>query len=155
MLRSPLPLIRHLLFLTLAISLVGTEAELLLLEHFEDWQQYLPLIILGAAILAQLWYLAAKSRASIRTIQALMLTCIAAGVLGVILHYQGNAEFELEITPTMHGWELFKETMMGATPALAPGAMIQIGLVGLAWAFRHPGLSRGSSAAESQQESSI
>jgi len=30
---------------------------------------------------------------------------------------------------------LFREAMMGATPALAPGAMIQIGLIGLLYAF--------------------
>lgn len=51
---------------------------------------------------------------------------------------QGNVEFELEMYPDLSGWKLFRDSMMGATPALAPGAMVQIGLVGLAWTFRHP-----------------
>jgi hypothetical protein len=41
------------------------------------------------------------------------------------------------------GWELFKEAMTGATPALAPGAMVQLGLIGLAWSYRHPALVPG------------
>ena len=67
-----------------------------------------------------------------------MLLCIAAGVAGGWLHYDGNAEFELEMDALLEGLELFEESMTGATPVLAPGAMIQIGLVGLAYCFRHP-----------------
>ena len=57
------------------------------------------------------------------------------------LHYRGNAEFELEMMPALGGLDLFWKSMQGATPALAPGAMVQIGLVGLAYCFRHPLLS--------------
>ena len=49
-----------------------------------------------------------------------------------------GVEFELEMYPDLAGWKLFKDSMMGATPALAPGAMVQIGLIGLAWTLRHP-----------------
>ena len=69
-----------------------------------------------------------------------MVLCVVSGFLGVLLHYRGNVEFELEMYPDLSGWKLLKESMMGATPALAPGAMIQVGLVGLAWTFRHPAL---------------
>jgi hypothetical protein len=48
--------------------------------------------------------------------------------------------------PDLAGWKLFKDSMMGATPALAPGAMLQIGLVGLAWTFRHPAFKPQSEA---------
>ena len=41
----------------------------------------------------------------------------------------------------MRGLELVWEALKGATPALAPGAMAQLGLVGLAFAYRHPLLS--------------
>ena len=82
------------------------------------------------------------SPATVRFMQGMMGLCIVAGVVGVWFHYSGNTEFELEMYPTMAGWELFKESMMGATPALAPGAMVQLGLIGLAWSFRHPALER-------------
>jgi len=42
----------------------------------------------------------------------------------------------------MEGFELFKESMMGATPALAPGMMAHLGLLGLALTYRHPLLAR-------------
>jgi hypothetical protein len=40
----------------------------------------------------------------------------------------------------LHGFELFRDAMMGATPALAPGSMTQLGLLGLIYAYRHPRL---------------
>jgi hypothetical protein len=57
----------------------------------------------------------------------------------VFLHYQGNVEFQMEIDPTQHGSELFWKVMRAkAPPALAPGLMAQLGLLGLIYAFRHP-----------------
>jgi hypothetical protein len=35
---------------------------------------------------------------------------------------------------------------MGATPLLAPGIMLQLGLVGLLFTFRHPALARPGDA---------
>jgi hypothetical protein len=67
-----------------------------------------------------------------------MVLSLASGFVGLLLHYRGNVEFELEMYPDLAGWKLFKDSMMGATPSLAPGAMMQIGLIGLAWTFRHP-----------------
>jgi hypothetical protein len=40
----------------------------------------------------------------------------------------------------MEGLKLFKAAITGATPALAPGSLIQMGLLGLAYTFRHPAL---------------
>ena len=75
-----------------------------------------------------------------------MVLCMTSGLVGLLLHYKGNVEFELEMYPDLSGWKLFKDSMMGATPALAPGAMLQIGLVGLAWTFRHPAFKSRSDA---------
>jgi hypothetical protein len=35
---------------------------------------------------------------------------------------------------------LFREALSGATPALAPGTMVQFGLLGLLYTYRHPRL---------------
>jgi hypothetical protein len=134
--------LRRMLFFTLALGAVGLEGELLLLGHFDDWKQYLPLVLLALVLAAQGWVVMTRTPASIRGVRAAMWLCIVSGTLGVYLHYRGNAEFELEMTPGIGGWALFRESMTGATPALAPGAMVQLGLVGLAWAFRHPALRR-------------
>jgi hypothetical protein len=73
-----------------------------------------------------------------------MALCVASGLLGIWFHYQGNVEFELEMYPTIGGVKLFWEAMKGATPALAPGTMIQLGLLGLLFTYRHP-VFRGAS----------
>lgn len=130
--------LRTLLLITLLVSLVGTTTELLLLEHFEDLWQWTPIILLIGALLSLGWHALEKGPKSLNVLRALMVLSLASGFIGVLLHYRGNVEFELEMYPDLAGWQLFKDSMMGATPALAPGAMMQIGLIGLAWTFRHP-----------------
>ena len=132
------PTLRKLLLATLVVSLVGTLVELLLLEHFDGIWQWIPLVLLSAALLALGWHALERGATSLNVLRGLMVLCMVAGAVGLLLHYKGNVEFELEMYPDMAGWKLFKEAMMGATPALAPGAMVQLGLVGLAWTFRHP-----------------
>lgn len=132
------PVLRKLLLATLIVSVAGTLIELLLLEHFEDAWQWAPIALLGGVLVTLAWYALQRGPASLNVLRGLMVLCIASGFVGLFLHYKGNVEFELEMYPDLSGWKLFKDSMMGATPALAPGAMLQIGLVGLAWTFRHP-----------------
>jgi hypothetical protein len=140
-----LSFIRRILLVTLLLSLVGTVSELLLLEHFEDYWQWTPIALVGATFLVLGWYALDRGRRSLNVFRVLMVLFLVSGVVGIFLHYRGNVEFELEMYPDLKGWKLFKDTMMGATPALAPGSMMQIGLVGLAWAFRHPALQTSPS----------
>jgi hypothetical protein len=70
-----------------------------------------------------------------------MALCVVAGAVGVWLHYRGNVEWELERDASLGGVRLFWEAIRGATPALAPGALSQLGLLGLAYAHRHPALA--------------
>ena len=143
---------RRILLVTLVLGLVGTGVELLLLEHFEDWRQMIPLGLIAGALVVLAWHGAQRGSAPVQVLQVLMLMFVLAGVLGLTLHYRGNAEFELEMYPDRTGMELFRESMMGATPALAPGTMIQLALIGLAYTYRHPRLTRrdaGSTAGHS------
>jgi hypothetical protein len=72
-----------------------------------------------------------------------MIAFVASGLAGVYFHFQGSAEFKLEGNPSLRGWALFWEAIRGKTPPLlAPGAMIQLGLIGLAYTYKHPALSR-------------
>jgi hypothetical protein len=122
---------------------VGTGLELLLLDHTEDWQQLAPVVLLGASLLVLAWHGAAPGRASVRTFQGLMLLFVVSGAVGLWLHYRGNVEFELEMYPALAGVGLFWEAVKGATPTLAPGLMILLGCLGLAFTFRHPALGGG------------
>jgi hypothetical protein len=47
--------------------------------------------------------------------------------------------------PTLEGWGLFVKVMRAkAPPALAPAAVIQIGLLGLLYTFRHAALAQAA-----------
>lgn len=134
--------LRTLLLAVVLLGLVGTGVELILLGHTEGISQLAPVILTGVAILVVAWQFLAGGPGSVRVLQGIMLACVVAGVVGIGLHYIGNREFELETYPDLGGWALFRETMTGATPALAPAAMIHLGLLGLLYTFRHPLLAR-------------
>jgi len=130
--------IRRLLVLVFLLGSVGTGTELLLLEHTEDIWQLIPVLLFPAALLVLAWYGVSRSAAALRAFRGLMVLLVLSGGLGAWLHYKGNVEFELEMSPALGGWALFREAMMGATPSLAPGTMLWLGLIGLAFTFRHP-----------------
>jgi hypothetical protein len=149
--------LRRLLLALVLVGALGLAVELLLLEHFESVWQWTPLVLLAVVLGVGTVLAARPTRRVVRLFQALMALCVAAGVVGVYLHYRGNTEFELEREPTRHGLALFWEAIRGATPALAPGALSQLGLLGFAYAFRHPALRPSSparAAARAQPETS-
>lgn len=129
---------RSALLVILVVGVVGTVAELLLLEHFDGWEQWIPIAALGLAMVGLGWYGITRSRSSVRFVRNVMGASVVMGAVGVVLHLRGNIEFELEIEPTLRGWPLYRAAMMGATPVLAPGAMLQTGLIGMLWSWRHP-----------------
>jgi hypothetical protein len=120
----------------IVLGLVGTMTELILLEHDEQALQFVPLIlmVLGAAVLA--WYATAKSTASLRTLQIVMGLFVLSGFAGMAAHFNGSAEYQLELNPDLGTWELLDKIVHAkAPPLLAPGMMMQMGLLGLAYAF--------------------
>lgn len=130
--------IRRILAFAFVIGAIGLIAELLLLEHFDKWRQWIPLVVITVGLLVFAWLVVSRSRASLRAFQWTSGLMALTGMLGVWFHYDGNRLFELEGDPAMSGYTLLKASVMGATPMLAPGAMIQLALIGLAFAYRHP-----------------
>jgi hypothetical protein len=114
--------------------------ELVLLEHYDDFWQWTPFALFGTSTFVLLWYGFTRRALAIRVFRTVMAAFIAGGALGVYLHYDSNAMFEREMSPEVLGWALFQEAIFGATPALAPGVMVQLGLLGLAFTIRHPAL---------------
>jgi hypothetical protein len=138
--------VRQLMLGLLVLGLVGIGTELILMAHYEDSWQLTPLVLIAAALVVVGWHLIDSGSAVLRVLQATMALCIVAGVIGVILHYRGNLEFQLEMDPSQSQWALFTKAMHAKVPpALAPGVMAQLGLLGLLYTFRHPGLRRSES----------
>jgi len=109
----------------------------LLLEHYDGWRQWIPLSVLAATSLVLAWQAMAPSAGSARVLRILMWLLIVGGIAGMVLHVQGNLEFEAELNPGMTGWPLWTEVARGATPALAPGSLIPFGLLGLLYSSRY------------------
>ena len=135
---TPFVGLRRVLAALFLFGSVGTAAELILLEHFEDAWQYAPLLLIGIGCAVQAVLAVRPSAIVVRVFQLTMLAFIVSGIAGIVLHYQGNVEFELELQPDASGFGLFWEAMKGATPALAPGTMVLLGALGLTCAERDP-----------------
>jgi hypothetical protein len=134
--------LRQLIFAIIIIGIVGLLVELLLIDHMETWIQWIPLVVLVSGLGSCIWVALRPGRASLRTFQAIMAIFIVAGVAGLYFHYAGNVEFAIERDATLSGLRLAWKSLRGATPALAPGALAQLGLLGLAYTYTHPAIRR-------------
>ncbi len=137
--------LRRFTLLLFAAGVVGTGAELLFLGHTEDYWQFVPLALLATSILALILLVVRPRPASLRLFRYLMVLFVGSGFAGLYLHYRMNAEFELEMYPSLEGLDLLWESLTGATPALAPAAMTYLGLLGMVYTFRHPLMTSPSS----------
>ena len=135
-------ILRRGLLLIFVLGTVGLGTELLLLDHFEEWRQQVPLVLLtlGLVLLAiRLFY---RGAIILRLFRWTMLAFVLGGMVGLWFHLSANMEFELEMYPTLSGLELLSKALGGAMPALAPGALVQLGLIGFLYTYQHPALSR-------------
>ena len=132
--------LRTALLVLLVIGTVGTIVELLLLKHTDGVWQVAPLVLCLLTLLVLAWFGVARTAASLRALQGVMLLTLVSGGVGVVQHFRGNVIYASESNPSLSGRELYAEAVMGSTPTLAPGMMVQLALIGLAFAFRHPRL---------------
>ena len=133
--------LRQILLLLVLVGNGGLVAELLLLGHTESFNQWIPLIVLVIGTVSTLVVMFRPGYRAIRLFQWAMASFLMAGMLGLYLHYRGNVEFALERYPDASGFDLMWKALRGATPTLAPGALAQLGLLGLVYTFKHPMLS--------------
>jgi len=141
--------IRTALLGLLFLGMTGIATELVLLDHYEDSAQLVPLFLIGLAYAALALLVFRPSAISVRAFQGVMVLFVGAGALGVYLHFKGNIAFQLDMDPQQSRWDLFTKAMHAqAPPALAPGAIAQLGLLGLVAAYRHP---RASSSSPGEQ----
>ena len=130
--------LRRLLAGILLLGMSGTFVELLLLKHDEDRIKLVPLVLLASGVAAVAWHAWTRSAASGTTVRALMALFIVAGVAGVYYHFAANVEFQRETDPALRGTALVRQALEAKVPpALAPAVMLQLGLLGLAYTYRH------------------
>jgi len=136
-------ILRRGLLALLALGATGVLAELVLLEHYEEPVQWLPMALLALTLVTIVRHWVGSTRATLRAFQVLMLTLIVAGIVGTALHAKTNVEQEQEVNPGTGGLPFYWEVVRGELPLLAPGVLIQFGLMGLLYAYRHPALKNG------------
>jgi hypothetical protein len=123
----------------IVLGLIGTMTELLLLEHDEEPLQFVPLVLMVLGALTLAWYAATKGTASLRVLEIVMGLFVLSGFVGMVAHFNGSMEYQLELNPELSMAELLDKIVHAkAPPLLAPGMMIQMGLLGLAYAFTDP-----------------
>ena len=90
---------RRALLALLVVFMLGTGLDLMLLDHHEGmpgswsrWRSSPPASVVSA------WTLGGRAGA-ITAMRILMVLFVAAGFLGITLHYLGNREFQLEMDP--------------------------------------------------------
>lgn len=137
------PRVRTLLLAVASLGALGTLVELLLLSHYEDAFQMIPAVLLVVCLLVIAWHASRPSATTVRLLQGAMMLLLAAGAAGVAFHFNGAAEFQLEIDPSLtRGALLAKVIRVHAPPLLAPGSLVQLALIGLIHTYQHPRLMR-------------
>lgn len=135
--------LRRMILALLVSDAAGLGVDLLLLQHFESPAQIIAPGLLAAALAMVVWHVRDRGPRSLRMLQAAMWLLVGAGGLGLYFHYRANVEFQREIDPSIGGVALIREALAAKTPpALAPGALTGLGVLGLIYTFRHPGLRR-------------
>lgn len=129
--------LRRFLLAIFLLGIAGISAELWLMGHYEDFYQQIPLVLSVLSLAALTAVLLKPGRGTLNLFRVIMALFILSGMIGAILHFQVNMEFQLEMDPGLKGLDLYRKAILAKTPpALAPGAMIQLGLIGLAYTFR-------------------
>jgi hypothetical protein len=106
------------------LGTTGLAVELVVLEHYTDWNQLIPVVVSGSGLLAAACVALAPSLLTLRVWQFMMLLFMGTGVSGITMHADVVSE---TVNP----------------PLLAPGLFVQLGLLGLLYTFRHPASAEG------------
>lgn len=124
--------VRRMILALFVMGVAGTGAELLLTGHVEDAWQKVPVALLAASLPLAVLVAFRPAGWAVLLFRLLMVLFVAAGALGTYFHYQGNAEFAVELSPGLSGFALLAEAFTRKTPPpLAPGTMIMLGLLGM------------------------
>jgi len=125
-----------------ALGTAGMLSDLVLIGHLEDTNQLIPLGVGAVGLAAVGWAAFRPVMAALRFLQFVMLLYVGTGIIGATLHAQASAEFQREMDPAIGGVDLVRKVLAAtAPPTMAPGVLVQLGLLGLLFTYKHPALS--------------
>jgi hypothetical protein len=137
------PSLRRVLLVLLVVGGLSMAADLLLLAHYESAWMLAPFAALGVGLACAVARIARPSARTVKALRGGMGVLFVTGLFGLVLHYQAGLEFQVDMDPTLSRWALFwKVARMKAPPPLAPGALLQLSLLGLAATYRDPLVTR-------------
>ena len=96
---ATLATIRRIILGLAAFGTLGMTVELLLVGHYEDANQLIPLVVAGLGLVAFLWTAVSPTVAALRLLQFAMLLYAGSAVIGVTLHYKANVALQHETRP--------------------------------------------------------
>jgi hypothetical protein len=134
---------RSLLLFIITAGLLATEVELLLLGHLKPVLQAFPVLLIFLALAMVVWHVKSGNTTSVRIFQGTMFLCVITGIVGTLIHYIFDIAWTATKDPTLHGFALYKTALGSQAPPVAPAVMVQLGLLGLLYTFRHPALDVG------------
>jgi len=79
-------LLRRWLLALLVLGLVGTVTELILLSHYEQPLQLVPVVLIALALVVVVWHVMRHQAASLHALQVVMALFVLAGFVGVVAH---------------------------------------------------------------------
>lgn len=132
--------LRTLLLALVGLGAAGLLVELTLLEHWMAAPQFVPWVTLTAVLVATVVVAVRPSRGAVLVFRAVTAFAVLAGLCGIGFHLFDNWAFEREVMPNASATALLWPVLQGATPLLAPGSLVQLGLAGLLSTYRHPAL---------------
>ncbi len=110
------------------VMVFGMLADLLLIEHFESFWQFVPVIFLTVTSFG--YYVISRGTGFL-LFRVWMYVGILSGAVGIFMHVKNNWEFATELHSDMKGWALIVEVATGAIPVISPGFLIPIAMLGL------------------------
>ena len=141
------PWLRRFLLATALVTYLASAVELFLVDHYEEWQQILPFVMIGVGGLAAAWAWASPGPPSLRAARWAGVLSAVTALAGVYFHVEGNLGFAQEVRPDAGGLDLAWGAVSGVSPFLAPGMIALAGVLAAAATYRHPawgGVDRAS-----------
>jgi hypothetical protein len=131
--------LRNLVLTAYLLGVGGAAAELMLIRHVDGLWQTIPLALIGLSIATLVLLWGWPGRMTLMAFRGSMFLFLVSGVLGLYLHFDANIEW-VEEDPSLSGAKLLWEALIRGKnpPVLAPGAMIQFAILGLAYTYRYP-----------------
>jgi hypothetical protein len=131
--------VRLLIMSAIALALIVIEVELIYVGHTgANNGQLIAVVLVAVGLATATWHTIARNTASIVVFRINMYLFLVFGLDGILTHYHAGVQSALKSQPALSGFPLLVAALSGNIPLLAPGMLIQVGLLGLVYTYNHP-----------------